>query len=56
MPKRTKITIAGKPHYAERNKKGQFTDVTTVGKSLAADRRKVSAKKVKPGYGHLGDR
>lgn len=56
MPKRTKITINDKPYYAERNKKGQFTDITSVGKSLAADRKKVAVKKVKPGYGHLGDR
>jgi len=54
MPKRQRIKIKGKWHYAERDKKGRFTDITNIQKSIKADMRK-KAKKVKRGYGHIGD-
>jgi len=55
MSKRDIIKIRGKSYYAERNKKGQFTDITNIGKSIKTDSRSKSAKKVKPGHGHEGD-
>lgn len=55
MTKRTIIKIHGKSHYAERNAKGQFTDITNIGKSIKADSKNHSAKTVKPGHGHEGD-
>lgn len=54
MPKRQRIKIGKKFYYAERNKKGQFTDITAINRSIKADQRK-KAKKVKRGYGHVGD-
>lgn len=42
--------------YATRNKKGQFTKFTSIGKSLAADRRKKAKNKpTKKGKGNTGD-
>lgn len=55
MPKRQQIKIKGKCHYAERDKKGRFTDITNIQKSIKADIRRKTRKKVKKGYGHLGD-
>jgi hypothetical protein len=55
MPKRKRMKRNGKSYYVERNKKGQFTDIVNIGKSIKADSRKKAKKKVKPGYGHLGD-
>jgi len=55
MPKRQRVKRQGKSIYTERNKKGQFSDITNVGKSIHADSRKKTRKKVKRGYGHLGD-
>lgn len=55
MSKRTIIKRGGKSLYAERDKKGRFTDITNIGKSIRADARKKSAKKAKPGHGHEGD-
>ena len=55
MPKRQMIKIGKKHYYAERDKKGRFTDITAINKSIKADSRKKSAKRVKPGYGHIGD-
>lgn len=47
---------AGK-RYVRRDDQGQFTkDQTSVGRSLAADRRKKSDTKAKKGYGDRGDR
>lgn len=54
MSKRQRIKIGKKFYYAERDKKGRFTDITNIGRSISADKRK-KAKKVKRGYGHLGD-
>jgi hypothetical protein len=42
-------------HYATRTRKGTFKKFVSVGRSLAMDRRKKAKKKVKSGYGHLGD-
>jgi len=55
MSKRTIIKRGGKSLYAERDKKGRFTDITNIGKSIKADARKKSAKKVKSCHGHEGD-
>ncbi|MEK7472202.1 MAG: hypothetical protein AAB624_03070 [Patescibacteria group bacterium] len=55
MSKRTVIKIHGKSYYAERNKKGQFTDITGINKSIKSDMKKSNAKTVKPGHGHQGD-
>lgn len=55
MSKRDIIKIQGKSHYAVRDKKGRFVDVTSIGKSIAEDRRTKSKTIVKPGHGHEGD-
>ncbi|OGD63131.1 hypothetical protein A2215_01540 [Candidatus Berkelbacteria bacterium RIFOXYA2_FULL_43_10] len=55
MSKRDVIKIGKKSYYAERNKKGQFVDVTNIGKSIKADSKKKTSKTVKPGHGHEGD-
>jgi hypothetical protein len=47
----------GDKRYARRDEQGQFTsDQTDVGKSLAADQRRRSSTKAKPGQGDRGDR
>ena len=45
----------GDRRYVRRNKKGQFKKEVNVGRSLAADRRRKSKRKVKPGQGDRGD-
>jgi hypothetical protein len=45
----------GDRRYVRRNKKGQFKKEVNVGRSLAADRRRKSNRKVKPGQGDGGD-
>ncbi|MDD5551861.1 MAG: hypothetical protein PHI88_01725 [Candidatus Pacebacteria bacterium] len=55
MPKRQRIKVKGKCRYVERDKKGRFKDNTNIRKSICADMRKKTRKKVKRGYGHLGD-
>jgi hypothetical protein len=45
----------GDRRYVRRNKKGQFKNEVNVGRSLRADRRHKSKKKVKPGQGDRGD-
>ena len=55
MGKRDIIKIRDKHYYAERNKKGQFTDITSINKSIRSDMKKSNAKTVTPGHGHLGD-
>ena len=47
---------AGDKRFVRRDAKGQFKDVVDVGKSLAADRKKKSKTKSKPGQGDKGDR
>lgn len=51
MTKRTKI---GR-FYVERNRIGQIKRWVAIKRSLSADRRKHSVKRVRSGYGHLGD-
>jgi hypothetical protein len=46
----------GDKRYVRRDAKGKFKDVVDVGKSLAADRKKKSKTKSKPGQGDKGDR
>lgn len=41
--------------YVRRNEKGQFDEVTDVGRSLAQDRKKTAKHKVPPGQGDRGD-
>ncbi|MFZ1324244.1 MAG: hypothetical protein WAQ57_03755 [Candidatus Saccharimonadales bacterium] len=55
MGKRDIIKIGGKSYYAERDKRGRFTDITNIGKSIHADAKKSNAKTVTKGHGHLGD-
>lgn len=48
---------AGDKRYARRDDQGQFTsDQTKVGRSSAADQRRHSDTKSKPGHGDRGDR
>jgi hypothetical protein len=55
-PGKRELIDAGKDkRYVKRNQDGTFKESDDVGKSLAADRRKTSKKKVKPGYGDQGD-
>lgn len=55
MSKRDIIKLGSKSFYAVRDKKGRFSDITNIGKSIAEDSRTKSKKKVKPGHGHEGD-
>lgn len=55
MGKRDIIKIGDKSYYAERNSKGQFTDITNINKSIKSDMRKSNAKTVSKGHGHIGD-
>ncbi len=45
----------GDKRYVRRNKQGEFTTQVDVGRSLAADRRRKSTKKVGKGQGDRGD-
>lgn len=45
----------GDRRYVRRNKQGQFKKEVNVRRSLAADRRRKSRRKVKPGQGDRGD-
>lgn len=51
MTKRTKIGH----YYVERNRLGQIKRWVRIKRSLSADRRKSAYRKVRSGYGHLGD-
>lgn len=43
-------------HYVFRDKRGRFKDWVSILRSIAADARRKTRKKLKkPGYGHLGD-
>jgi len=55
MP-RELIDTGNDKRYVRRDEKGQFKDVTDVGKSLAADQRQTAKTKVKKGDGDRGDR
>jgi hypothetical protein len=57
--KTTKRTVI-EPHpgdrrYARRNKQGEFKKQVSVGRSLAADRKRTAKTKVKKGQGDRGD-
>jgi len=41
--------------FVRRNEKGQFDEVTDVGRSLARDRQQQAKHKVPPGQGDRGD-
>jgi hypothetical protein len=57
MPKRELIEPkAGDKRYVRRDERGRFKEVTDVGKSLTADRRRHAEHEAKPGYGDRGDR
>jgi hypothetical protein len=45
----------GDRRYVRRNKKGEFKKEVSVGRSLAADRKRTSKTKVKKGQGDRGD-
>ena len=45
----------GDRRYVRRNKQGEFKTEVNVGRSLAADRRHKSSKKVAKGQGDRGD-
>ena len=45
----------GDRRYVRRNKKGEFKKEVDVGRSLAADRRRKSSKKVAKGQGDRGE-
>ncbi|MEY2578289.1 MAG: hypothetical protein QOI49_1113 [Verrucomicrobiota bacterium] len=45
----------GDRRYARRNKEGQFKKQVSVGRSLAADRKRTAKTKVKKGQGDRGD-
>jgi hypothetical protein len=42
--------------YAQRDRRGRFTDLVEKGKSLRRDRKRRAKTRVKKGYGHRGDR
>ncbi|MDL5051993.1 hypothetical protein QQ056_00165 [Oscillatoria laete-virens NRMC-F 0139] len=54
--KRELIDTGSDKRYVRRDKKGRFNESDDVGRSLAADRRSKSKKKVKSGQGDRGDR
>ena len=56
MGKREIVKKVSKKYYVERKANGQFKKWTRIGRSLKADRRVKAKKKVKSGFGHLGDR
>jgi hypothetical protein len=45
----------GDRRYARRNKQGEFKKQVSVGRSLAADRKRTAKTKVKKGQGDRGD-
>jgi hypothetical protein len=55
--KRELTAPRGAKRYTRRDTAGQFTsDQTSVGRSLAQDRRRKAKTTAKPGYGDQGDR
>jgi hypothetical protein len=57
--KTTKRTVIepkkGDRRYVRRNKEGEFKKQVSVGRSLAADRKRTAKTKVKKGQGDCGD-
>jgi hypothetical protein len=45
----------GDRRYVRRNKQGQFKKQVSVGRSLAADRKRTASAKVEKGQGDRGD-
>jgi hypothetical protein len=45
----------GDRRYVRRNKKGEFKKEVSVGRSLAADKKRTAKTKVKKGQGDRGD-
>ena len=45
----------GDKRYVRRNKQGEFKKEVSVGRSLAADRKRTAKTKVKKGQGDRGD-
>ncbi len=55
--KRTRIKSSrGGSRYVRRNKKGQFKEVESVGRSSAQDQKRKAKKVAKRGQGDRGDR
>ncbi len=60
MPKKTEshrelIDTGQDKRFLRRDEKGQFDEVTDVGKSLTQDRKQHAKKVVPPGQGDRGD-
>ncbi|WP_239488611.1 hypothetical protein [Luteitalea sp. TBR-22] len=53
--KRTLIDTGRDKRLVKRSAEGTFKESDDLGQSLAADRRRVAKKAVKPGYGDQGD-
>ena len=53
--RRELIAPKGSKRYVRRNRKGEFSKEVTVGRSLAADRRRQAKTKVPKGQGDRGD-
>ena len=53
--RRELIAPKGPKRYVRRNRKGEFSKEVTVGRSLAADRRREAKTKVPKGQGDRGD-
>jgi hypothetical protein len=49
------IAPKGSKRYVRRNPQGRFKDEVSVGRSLAADRRRQAKTKVRKGQGDRGD-
>jgi hypothetical protein len=55
--KRTRINSGrGGARFVRRNKKGEFKEVESVGRSLTQDRKRKAKTRSKPGQGDRGDR
>jgi len=54
--KRERLDTPTGSNFAKRNAKGQFKEMDSVGRSLAADRRTKAKRPVKSGHGDQGDR
>ena len=54
--KRESLDTGRNKMFAKRDASGRFREMDDVGRSLAADRGKPAARKVKSGYGDQGDR
>jgi hypothetical protein len=54
--KREAIAPRGNKRYVRRDKKGRFSEVEDVGRSLSSDRRRRAKKASTKGQGDRGDR